>query len=49
MSASLLDLAPRDFPARGAGSNTETPVPWTPPAPGYTAVGQAIARAGRDD
>ena len=48
MSASLLDLAPRDFPARGAGSNTEAPL-WTSTPPGYTAVGQAIARAGRDD
>ncbi|GIF04697.1 replication initiator [Actinoplanes siamensis] len=42
MSTSTLDLAPRDHSARGAGSNADA---WTPPAPGYTAAGQALTRA----
>jgi hypothetical protein len=44
--SSTLDLAPWEQPARGAGSNAET---WTPPAPSYTATGQALARAAQPD
>lgn len=41
---STLDAAPRPTVGRGAASNAETPH-----APGYTAIGQALARAGRPD
>ncbi len=47
MNGSMLDLAPREQSARGAGSNTETFPGWTAPAAGYTAAGHALTRAGQ--
>ncbi|HEX6969659.1 MAG TPA: replication initiator [Micromonosporaceae bacterium] len=41
---STLDVAPRPATGRGAASNAETPH-----APGYTAIGQALTRAGQPD
>jgi hypothetical protein len=45
MTVSTLDLVPREQTARGTGSNAETP--WMPPPAGYSAAGQALARAGQ--
>jgi hypothetical protein len=45
MSVSSLDPVPREHPARGTGSNAETP--WTAPPADSSALGQAVARATR--
>lgn len=43
---SMLDLAPWEQSAQGAGSNTE---PWTALPPSFSAAGQALARASQPD